>query len=202
MLVAATRAPGRASRAAILDHAVRLAAAGGLGAATIGALSSRLGMSKSAVFAHFGSKPALDLAVVDAAAARFHHHVSAPAATAPSGVARLVASAEAWLDGVAGDDPALAVLSGATLPARGDVRDALVRWRGAWRTALAAEIAAAIDAGELDRAAPVDVVAFEVDAVLQTARHDHEAGDGGAVGRARYAIELLLGRWAAADPRP
>ena len=112
---AVRRAQGAASRGAILDRGLRLAAQGGLPHASIGALASALGMSKSAVFAHFGSKPRLDVAIVDAAVARFDRQVLAPAAAAPVGVARLIALAEAWLARIAARDEALDVL-GASCP--------------------------------------------------------------------------------------
>jgi AcrR family transcriptional regulator len=75
----------------ILDHALRLAAEGGLRAASIGALAAATGMTKSGVFLHFGSKPALDEAVIHTAVARFDRAVSRRAAAAPPGVARLAA---------------------------------------------------------------------------------------------------------------
>ena len=78
----------------MLEHGVRLAAHGGLPAASIGALAATLGMSKSAVFAHFGSKTRLDQALVAAAAARFERHVIAAggrgaAGRGPAGGAQL-----------------------------------------------------------------------------------------------------------------
>jgi AcrR family transcriptional regulator len=195
-----TRANGRASRAAILDHGLKLSAHGGLAAASIGALATALGMSKSAVFAHFGSKPALDLALVEAAVRRFEHRVIAPAGAAAQGVARLVALSEGWLAQVAGGDAALDVLTASCPHALGAPHDAVTAWRRSWRGTLQAEVAAAVAAGELDTSAPVPLIAFECDAVLSAAARDSDAGDAAASGHARYAIEHLLRRWSAPPP--
>ena len=74
---------GAETRAAILDRAVDLASAEGLEGLTIGRLAAELEMSKSGIFAHFGSKQDLQLATVEAAAARFSAEVIEPAAAAP-----------------------------------------------------------------------------------------------------------------------
>jgi AcrR family transcriptional regulator len=92
---AATRpGKGAATRAAILERAVDLASTEGLEGLTIGKLASDLGMSKSGLFAHFGSKEELQLATVDAAAARFVTEVVLPAQAEPEGLARLRAYCE------------------------------------------------------------------------------------------------------------
>ncbi len=183
----------------MLEHGVRLAAHGGLPAASIGALAATLGMSKSAVFAHFGSKTGLDQALVAAAVARFERHVVAPAAAAPPGVARLAALSEAWLTRAGAHDQALHLLTGACPLAFPAPRDAILAWRRAWRAALAAQAQHAVTAGELAASTSPDVVAFELDALLLAALRDAECGETTAAGRARYAIEHLLRRRAVAD---
>ncbi len=195
-----TRANGRASRAAILDHGLKLGAHGGLPAASIGALATALGMSKSAVFAHFGSKPSLDLALLEAAVLRFEHRVVAPAGAAPEGVARLIALSEAWLAQAAAGDTALEVLTASCPHAFGSPRDAVAAWRRSWRAMLLAQVAAAVAAGELDTSAPVALIAFECDAVLTAAARDGDAEVDASAGHARYAIEHLLRRWSAPSP--
>jgi AcrR family transcriptional regulator len=89
---------GAQTRAAILDRAVDLASAEGLEGLTIGRLAVELRMSKSGLFAHFGSKQELQLATVGAAAERFRDAVIAPAMSAPEGAPRLRAIAERYLD--------------------------------------------------------------------------------------------------------
>src|SRR3954453_3510532 len=88
---------GTRTREAILDRAVDLASVEGLEGLTIGRLAAELRMSKSGLFAHFGSKQELQLATVAAAAERFRLAVIAPALEAPEGAERLRALGEGYL---------------------------------------------------------------------------------------------------------
>src|SRR5690242_6203015 len=83
------RSDGERSRAAILDAAARLATLEGLEGLTIGRLAAHTGMSKSGLFAHFGSKEELQLATVATAEEVFTSDVLEPARAAPDGLARL-----------------------------------------------------------------------------------------------------------------
>jgi AcrR family transcriptional regulator len=96
----ATQQPskGAQTRAAILDRAVDIASAEGLEGLTIGRLAAELRMSKSGLFAHFGSKQELQLATIAAAAERFRTAVIEPAVSAPDGAPRLRAMGERYLD--------------------------------------------------------------------------------------------------------
>jgi AcrR family transcriptional regulator len=89
---------GAATRAAILDRAIDLASAEGLEGLTIGRLAGEAEMSKSGLFAHFGSKEELQLATVEAAALRFRRAVIDPVAEMPDGADRLRAMIEAYLE--------------------------------------------------------------------------------------------------------
>lgn len=89
---------GSETRAAILDRAVDLASAEGLEGLTIGRLAAELRMSKSGLFAHFGSKQELQLATIGAAAARFRARVIEPSLVEPEGAPRLRALSERYLD--------------------------------------------------------------------------------------------------------
>jgi AcrR family transcriptional regulator len=89
---------GTQTRAAILERAVDLASAEGLEGLTIGRLASELEMSKSGLFAHFGSKRELQLATIAAAAQRFRAAVVEPALGAPEGAERLRVMGERYLD--------------------------------------------------------------------------------------------------------
>jgi AcrR family transcriptional regulator len=89
---------GTRTRASILDRAVDLASVEGLEGLTIGRLAAELRMSKSGLFAHFGSKQELQLATVGAAAERFRAKVIDPALDLPDGGPRLRAMAERYLD--------------------------------------------------------------------------------------------------------
>lgn len=88
---------GEQTRAAILERAVDLASAEGLEGLTIGRLAAELRMSKSGLFAHFGSKQELQLATVGAAAERFYAAVIEPALSVPEGAPRLAALGESYL---------------------------------------------------------------------------------------------------------
>src|SRR5258705_6429601 len=94
----ARRAQGDRSRRAILEEAVHLASAQGLEGLTIGRLASETGMSKSGLFAHFGSKEDLQLATVEAARSIFIEAVIRPAFEAKKGVARLRSLCEIWFE--------------------------------------------------------------------------------------------------------
>src|SRR3954451_3346344 len=93
----ATATKGATTRAAILERGLDLASAEGLEALSIGRLASELEMSKSGLFAHFGSKQDLQLAIVDAAARRFREAVVDPAMDAPDGAGRLRAMTAAYI---------------------------------------------------------------------------------------------------------
>src|SRR5438067_4533494 len=83
------RSDGARSRAAILHEAARLATVDGLDGLSLARLADAVGMSKSGLFAHFGSKEELQLATVDAARAIFEELVIAPAGSIPAGLPRL-----------------------------------------------------------------------------------------------------------------
>ena len=93
-----TRADGQRTREAILREAVALATVNGLEGLSIGDLAKALGMSKSGLYAHFGSKQQLQLATVDAAGAVFQAEVIAPALAAAPGVPQLVAVCDAFFE--------------------------------------------------------------------------------------------------------
>jgi AcrR family transcriptional regulator len=190
------RQNGAASRRLVLTRAIDLAAAGGLQSATIGSLADALGMSKSGVFALFGSKDALDAAVVDTAASLFEREVVAPALAAPPGVARLAARVEGWLAAANAASAPLTVLG---LDPRGlsaTARDRLRAWRGEWRQMLAADVDDARRTGELGPATGAAQVAFEIEALLDAAARE-AAPAGTALMAARRAIEIRLQQLAA-----
>jgi AcrR family transcriptional regulator len=92
------RQRGERTRREILATAVDIGSREGLEALTIGGLAARAGVSKSGLFAHFGSKQELQLATIDAASAIFTEAVIEPGLGAPEGVERLRATLAAWLD--------------------------------------------------------------------------------------------------------
>src|SRR4051794_20847274 len=84
-----TRSDGERSRKAILDKAAELATVEGIGGLSLSRLADEVGMSKSGLFAHFGSKEELQLAAIEQADAVFDAQVRAPAASASAGIERL-----------------------------------------------------------------------------------------------------------------
>ncbi len=92
------RRRGNRTRESIVQEAADLASVEGLEGLTIGRLATELGISKSGLFAHFGSKEELQLATVDAARRRFVDHVVRPSRGLPRGRRRVQALMEAWLD--------------------------------------------------------------------------------------------------------
>lgn len=92
------RADGERSRRAILGAATRLASVEGLEGLSIGRLAEHTGMSKSGLYAHFGSKEELQLATIDEASDVFDREIIAPAMAEPAGRARLTALCDGFLD--------------------------------------------------------------------------------------------------------
>jgi AcrR family transcriptional regulator len=182
-------AKGARTRASILDRAVDLASAEGLEGLTIGRLAAELQMSKSGLFAHFGSKQELQLATVAAAAERFTARVIEPALEQPDGAPRLRAMAERYLDQLQDYSGGCfwASTSAEYDDRPGPVRDA---------------IAAALDAWlrELERQARVAGVedperfAFELFSLVMGANSRYRlSGDREVFAYARGAIDRLLG---------
>jgi AcrR family transcriptional regulator len=171
----------------ILDRAVDLASAEGLEGLSIGHLAAELRMSKSGLFAHFGSKQELQLATVEAAADRFRHAIVEPAMAAPDGAPRLRAMGERYLEHL--DLYEGGCFWGATSAEYDDrpgpVRDAILTTLGAW-------------IGELERQARIAGVeqperyAFELHAVVMAANARYRmSGDRRVFGFAREALERL-----------
>lgn len=184
------QAKGVETRAAILERAIDLASAQGLEGLSIGQLAADLKMSKSGLFAHFGSKQELQLATVAAAAERFFTAVIEPAAEAPDGAPRLRAMADNYLAHLAGDDYVGGCFWGATSAEYDDrpgpVRDAIAAALDGWLAELERQAAAA----GLERP---DRVAFELYAVVMGANSRFRlSGDRRVFALARETIEGLL----------
>jgi AcrR family transcriptional regulator len=127
---------GEVTRSAILDRAVLLATQTGLDGLTIGRLATELDLSKSGLFAHFRSKEALQISVLDAAAARFIEEVVRPTLREPRGEPRLRALFSRWLAwsrSNSGPGGCVFVAAAAELDDRpGAVRDRLVALQKDW----------------------------------------------------------------------
>src|SRR4051795_8060491 len=191
------RSDGERSRAAILREAARLATVDGLDGLSLARLAQAVGMSKSGLFAHFGSKEELQLATIDAASAIFDELVIEPAAKEAAGVPRLQAYIERFLEHVEeGVFPGGCFFVSAmseldTHP--GPVRDGAMAFSQLWLGLLTEQVAAAQAAGELDPAADPAQVAFELNAYMVLGNMQFVASsDPGALDRVRRAADARL----------
>jgi AcrR family transcriptional regulator len=161
-------AAGQRSHDAILANAVDLASAEGLEGLSIGRLAERTEMSKSGLFAHFGSKQELQLATVERAREIFTAEAVAPAAGAAPGLARLRALLDSWLayfgrEVFAGG--CFFVAASTEFDDReGPVRDAVDAAMSEWVAFLEAICAEAVEMGELSGVEPGQL-AFELNAI-------------------------------------
>jgi len=182
----------QSTRTAILERAVDLASVEGLEGLTIGRLARELHMSKSGLFARFGSKEDLQLATIEAAAQRFYEAVVAPALEHEEGRPRLTAYCHRYLDYLERE-----VFAGgcfwAAVATEFDDRPGVVR------DAVRAGVVAWLD--ELERQAAVErangakELAFEIYSLgLGANACSRLLGDKHAFDRARAAIEGLLER--------
>ncbi|MFC4158555.1 TetR/AcrR family transcriptional regulator [Chitinimonas lacunae] len=168
---------GEATREAILDAAIALAREVGLASLTIGALAERVGMSKSGLFAHFGAKEELQLAVLRAAQARFDEQVLRPALTHPRGLKRLRAMYHGWLDWTMRQErPGGCVILAAASEfddRPGPVRDFLASQTETWLTGLGRMARLAVEAGELPADTDIEQFAFEWLGLILSVHHHH-----------------------------
>jgi AcrR family transcriptional regulator len=164
------RRDGERSRAAILDEAARLATVDGMGGLSIARLADAVGMSKSGLFAHFGSKEELQLATVERADSIFTTLVIQPGSGATSALERLRALAEGYLRYVAADTfPGGCFFASALIEMSmqpGPVRDRLVDFLGGWLERLASTVGAAQVEGTIDPAEDPAQLAFDIEAAL------------------------------------
>jgi AcrR family transcriptional regulator len=186
------RSKGQRTRAAILTEAARLATVDGLDGLTIGGLATAIGMSKSGLYAHFGSKEDLQLATIASARETFVAEVFVPALAAPQGIRRLYAACDAFLSHIqrrvfpGGCFFAVAAADVGTQA--GAVRDAVAAQQRDWIELLERLARKAMQAGELERADPAQL-AFELNAVLVSSSTTFILqGDPAVFDRARVAV--------------
>jgi AcrR family transcriptional regulator len=195
---------GQASRASILHTAAKLATTRGLDGLSIGDLAAEVGMSKSGLYAHFQSKEELELATIETAAGVFDVEVLQPAATAPAGVARVRALAEAFLSHVErrvfpGGCFFAAVAS--ELDTRpGPARDRVVQVLDRWHALLRQCLVDAQAGREIDPKADVAQAVFEIQAMLLTGNYQFVmSNDPVRLAQARQGVDHVLARLAVKD---
>ncbi len=170
-----TSGKGRMTRQAILDCALQMAGRIGLEGLSIGVLADRMDMSKSGVFAHFGSREELQISVIRHYHALFEHEVFYPALQQPRGLPRLHAMFERWLQQVSREvETGCIYISGAVEfdDRPGPVRDALVQMVQDWHDALQRAVQQAIDAGHLRADTPMRQLVFELHGLILALHHD------------------------------
>lgn len=192
---------GELTRQAIVEQAARMASRVGLEGLSVGALAAELSLSKSGLFAHFGSKEALQLQVLEFGVARFVDTVVRPALQKPRGEPRLRALFERWQDwprnsGLAG---CMFVAFSTELDDRaGPVRERLVQAQRDWLDVIANCFRSGVAEGHFRADADAEQCAHELYGIMLAGHHatrllrDKAAGD-----RSRRAFERLL-----ADLRP
>ena len=167
------RSDGERTRGAILRAAASLATVDGLEGLSIGKLAMAIGMSKSGLYAHFGSKQELQLATVEEADRIFQEVVVEPALAARPGLARLVAVCDAYFDYLQrGTFPggcffAAAALEMGTRP--GPVKERVAAWESGFAALVRGFAATAIEQQELPAWEDPDRLAFELHGIMLAA---------------------------------
>jgi AcrR family transcriptional regulator len=193
-----TPTKGERTRAAILDQAAQLATIDGLEGLSIGHLAIATGMSKSGLYAHFGSKLDLQLATIEAARETFVAEVLRPALDAPKGIQRLLAACDGYLSHIerrvfpGGCFFSAAAADVGTRP--GPVRNEIATQLREWLALLERLAREAAELGELNPTAPdPHQLAFELKALLVAANTSFILlDDASAMTQARRAIHERL----------
>lgn len=194
---------GAQTRELILKQAVAAASERGLEGLSIGALAARMKLSKSGLFAHFGSKEELQLATLKSAQEAFADRVFRPALEAPRGLARIRTLFQNWFDWLesSGQPGGCVILAAAAEfdDRPGAVHDTLLAGQKELRGAIAKAVRLAIEGGELPAGTDAWQLAFELFGIVLAAHHDrHLFDDPRAAERGMKALERLLAAHAAA----
>ena len=193
---------GANTRHAILTHATGLASQVGLTGLTIGALADHLQLSKSGLFAHFRSKEALQIQVLEHAAASFVEAVVRPALQQPRGEPRMRALFERWLEWEQAEalpGGCVFVAAASELDDRpGPARERLVELQRQWLDVIATSVRKSVEAGQFRADADPEQFAQDLYGVMLAFHHQARLmGDVRAATRARRAFDTLV---AAARP--
>jgi AcrR family transcriptional regulator len=193
---------GEQTRATILDEALKIASKLGLEGLTIGSLADATGMSKSGLFAHFGSREDLQLAVLEHAAQRYGERVFVPVLKIERGLPRLRALFERWLDwtlesGLPGG--CIMISTAVEYDDRpGPIRDAAIANQHRGNAITQKAVRLAIEEGHLQPDTDPEQIGFEMlGIVLASHNHRRLLGDKEARKRALTAFGELISRHAA-----
>ena len=191
------RSDGERSRNAILREAAQLATVEGIDGLSIGRLAKAVGMSKSGLFAHFGSKEELQLATIETASALFNELVVEPALTAPTGIERLRQLAENFLrhveEGVYPGGCFFASVAAEMDTRPGPVRDHALQLTVDWVQHIETAVRDSQTEGAIDRSEDPVQLAFELDSYLLLANAQFVSSqESSPIDRARRALERRL----------
>jgi AcrR family transcriptional regulator len=187
---------GELTRAAILDVALELASREGLEGLTIGLLADKMNMSKSGVFAHFGSREDLQMEVLKLYHYRFEQEVFVPSVKEARGIPRLQAMYARWIKRVSVEIASGCIyISGAVEydDRPGPIREELVSMVRTWQGALLRCVQQCIDGGQLQPATDARQMVYEMYGLILALHHDARfLRQPGSVDRARLGFDRLL----------
>jgi AcrR family transcriptional regulator len=191
---------GERTRATILDEALRIVSKSGLDGLTIGTLAEALGMSKSGLFAHFGSREELLLAVLAHGQAQFGEVVFQPAMAKPRGLPRLRSMFVNWLDWTESAElpGGCPMIGGASEfdDKPGPVREMLAGGQRSWIETLKRAVRQAVEEGQLAKDTDPEQIAFEIFGIALVVHHHRRLlGYRKARERALLALDSLLKRY-------
>lgn len=190
---------GRQTKAAIVEAALGLASQIGLEGLSIGALAEVTGMSKSGVFAHFGSREELQISVIREYHDRFESEVFYPALKQERGLPRLQALFDNWMHRTSTEiDSGCIYISGAVEfdDRPGPVRDALATTVNTWQTALRRAVEIAQSLGQMDAQADPQQIAFEIHGLILALHYEARfLRNPGAAYRARRGFVHICERY-------
>ncbi|HEY1059248.1 MAG TPA: TetR/AcrR family transcriptional regulator [Limnobacter sp.] len=191
---------GEQTRAAIVEAALEIASTQGLEGLTIGSIAEKMAMSKSGVFAHFGSREELQIAVLKEYETQFINAVLFPCLKEPRGFPRLRAIFMRWLDRIGKEiDSGCIYISGATEydDRPGAVRDVLVNMHRDWQKEMRRAASQAIEENHLPAgSADADQLVFDMVGIILAAHQQGRLmGDTQCLQRARHAFDRMMAQY-------
>jgi len=197
---------GQQTKAAIVDAALGLATQIGLEGLSIGALAEVTQMSKSGVFAHFGSREELQISVIREYHTRFEEEVFYPAMQEPRGLPRVRALFANWMKRTSIEiDSGCIYISGAVEfdDRPGPVRDALVSSVKTWLAAMRRAVVSAKEEGHLRADADEDQLLFEIHGLILALHYEARfLKNPGSIARANAGFDNILKLYGAKDAPP
>ena len=197
---------GQQTKAAIVDAALGLATQIGVEGLSIGALAEVTQMSKSGVFAHFGSREELQISVIREYHTRFEDEVFYPALKTPRGLPRLRAMFANWMQRTSVEiDSGCIYISGAVEfdDRAGPVRDALASSVMTWHAAMRRTIVTCKEEGHLRSDVDEEQMLFEIHGLILALHYEARfLKNPGSIARANAGFDNILRHYGAGAQRP